>query len=133
MRALSQKVHTRPCRRHQSGGAENPSSHGAAPENRGRVVSGVLPADALAELHGLTLLLAPVERRLERGGEDHEEREEDHDAEREVGDDLVVRLPVEALAVVAGEGGGGWYQPGREHEDGSQLPHSGGTIPCPAR
>ena len=44
--------------------------------------------------------------------------------------DLVVGLAVEALAVVAREGGGGRDQPGREEEEGSQLPHAGGTIPC---
>src|SRR5215207_1242429 len=83
-----------------------------------------LPADALAQLHGLPLLLAPLEHGLQPGGEDHEHREEDHHAEAEEGDDPVVRLSVEALAVVAREGGGGRDQPGRENEDWSQLAHA---------
>src|SRR5215212_10000247 len=96
---------------------------------RGRRLSG-LPADAPAELHGLALLLAPVEDSLEPGRERHEQREEDHQAEAEERDDLVVRLAVEALAVVAGEGGGRRDQPDREEDEGSEPPHGGRTIPC---
>src|SRR4051812_2125171 len=132
MRALSQRLHMRRSRLGEHRACRYTLLARRGPgSSRGRFVSkGGLPADALTELHGLALLLAPVEDRLEPRGEDHEHREEDHHAEREEGDDLVVRLPVEALAVVAREGGRCRDQPGRENEDGSQLPHGIRTIPC---
>ena len=105
-----------------------PSSHNVAPApRRGYVFLGpdALPADALAELDGLALLLAPVERALDPGGHDYEHREEDDDAQREEGDDFVVGLSHEPFAVVAGVGGGRRNEPGREHENWCQEPHSG--------
>src|SRR5215210_6900597 len=83
-----------------------------------------LPADALAQLDCLALLLAPLERSLDPGGNHHEDREEDDQTEREEGDDAVVGLAPEALAVVAGVGTGGRHEPGREHENWRQEPHS---------
>src|SRR4051794_15967126 len=134
MRALSQRLHMRRSRLGEHRACRYTLLARRGPgSSRGRFVSkGGLPADALTELHGLALLLAAVERRLEPRGEDHEQREEDHHAEAEEGDDLVVRLPVEALAVVAGEGRRGGNQPGREDEERSELAHARGTIPCRA-
>src|SRR5829696_4691830 len=109
-----------------------PRTNVAPAPRRGRVVGrgDALPADALAQLDGLALLLAAVERSLDPRGHDHEHREEDHEAEREERDDAVVGLSDEPLAVVAGVGGGRWNEPGREHENWCQKPHSGVTIPC---
>src|SRR5688500_4884006 len=135
MPALSQKVHMRRPSRREHRWCREPLLARRGPGSTG-VVSfqgRLLPADAPAQLDGLPLLLAAVEHGLEPGGQDHEHGEEHHYAEREEGDDLVVRLPPEALAVVAGDGGGGWDQPGREHEQGSHLAHGRGTIPCRPR
>ena len=66
--------------------------------------------DARARRHGVSLppvrrrrylrLLAPLEQVLADAQHDHERREEDHQAEAEVRDDLVVGLAVEALAAL---------------------------------
>src|ERR671915_462503 len=81
--------------------------------------SGPAPADALAQLGGLPLVLAAVEPRLERREQDHHDREERHDAEREEGDDPVVGLADQALAVVGGE-----------EREFAQQAHTESTIPC---
>ena len=49
------------------------------------------------------LLLALVEQVLGEAQHEHQQREEDHQAEAEVRDDLVVGLAVEALAALAGK------------------------------
>src|SRR3712207_3700816 len=59
-----------------------------------------LPADSLLQLGRLTGLLALLESALQPRPEADHEGEEEDDAEREEGDDLVVRLADQALAVV---------------------------------
>src|ERR671924_1594237 len=83
-----------------------------------RCFCGLLPADSPAELGRLALLLALLEPPLEGGKEDHRYREEHHHAKREEGDDPVVGLADEALAVVAGE-----------ERDLVEEPHAQRTIP----
>src|SRR3954451_4700660 len=132
MRALSQRVHIRRARSGEYLPRRDTPPRTARPRTPGSLClrDEGLPADALAELHGLALLLAPVQDGLEPRRERDEQREEHHHAEREEGDDLVVRLSIQTLAVVTREGGGGGDQPGRENEDGSELPHAKVTIPC---
>src|SRR4051812_26247654 len=124
MSRSSQPLHT---------GARAPREHDACssllalrprPPRRGRAFSGGrrLPADPAAQLQCLALVLALLEPTLDHRAEDHDEREEADQPEREEGDHLVVGLAVDALAVVAGERRGGKREP--ENEGGErQHPH----------
>ena len=85
-----------------------------------------LPADALAELRGLALLLALLERRLEPGRERSRRREEDHHAEREERDDLSLVSPERPSPLSPAKAVARRDQPGREERArGAQLPHAG--------
>src|SRR5215212_7008494 len=81
-----------------------------------------LPADALAQLDRLALLLAPLERVLEDAQQCDQHGEGDDQTEAEEGDDAVVGLSDEPLAVVARERRRGQEQPGGEGYEGD--PHT---------
>src|SRR3954469_1289121 len=69
-----------------------------------------LPADAPADLERLALFLAPLQEALEDRQERDQQGEAHHQPEREEGDDLVVRLAVQALAVIGGQRRGGEHE-----------------------
>src|SRR5437764_789013 len=100
----------------REGGNPRRASIFGARLNAGVKVGAALPADALAHPSRLPRLLAALERRLDQRANDHDEREEAHEAEAEEGDDLVVGLPDEALAVLR-ERGSGQRQLGKQDGD----------------
>src|SRR5215207_298738 len=130
MPGSSQPVHTSGGERRQHQQCRSLPGRGPALPAGAAGSSGALrlPADPPAQLRRLALLLALLEQRLERGGQDHEGDEEHDQAERDERDDLVVGLSDDALAVVRGvsrsrqqEG----QDRGRQGES-----HACPTIPC---